>query len=111
LGTGIGGGGVAETAAVRSAGGGVDGKEEKRFLPAGREEDNATMTIGGWDLIESVILQCGRNSLVSSVALRFFYPPSTSLYTSLLSQNIFVGNKIQICFCFVAMECNTKEEV
>lgn len=50
MGTGIGGGGVAETAAVRSAGGGVDGKEEKRFLPAGREEDNATMTIGGCDL-------------------------------------------------------------
>lgn len=65
LGTGIGGGGVAETAGVRSAGGGVDGKEEKRFLPTGREEDNATTTIGGWDLkarnFESVISQCGRN--------------------------------------------------
>lgn len=45
LGIGIGGCGVAETVV---GGGGVGGMEEKRFLPAGREEDNATITI--WKL-------------------------------------------------------------
>lgn len=44
LGIGMGGEGVGVRAETGSWGGGVEGKEEKRFLP-GSEDDNATITI------------------------------------------------------------------
>lgn len=47
LGIGIGGGGVAEEVVGMCS---VEGKEEKRFLPPGREEDSETITMdyGTW---------------------------------------------------------------